>query len=261
MSDIEIKEHSFVKYASELTEICEPLFANTPVNFFEPCRIYKNNDYAGFMTDGVWAEHFLKQKYQESGIGKYAAETLTSDFTLWTVSGMWEINARSRAMGEDCVAFNYGNGATLIERHEEYTQLYYFAAGSGATFINQFFIENLEQLAQFVLYFKEQLGKNKALMQAYQTRYGAAEVEIEVPFSTQKIMPPPVNAHYISDNVALSKRELECAQLLCLGNKTKIIAHKLNLSPRTVEDYLAGLKNKLQCDSLQELIIKLLHMF
>lgn len=60
------------------------------------------------------------------------------------------------------------------------------------------------------------------------------------------------------NNVYLSKRELECLYLMVRGKTAKGIADILELSPRTVEQYLNSLKNKFSASSKSELIDKAL---
>ncbi len=60
-----------------------------------------------------------------------------------------------------------------------------------------------------------------------------------------------------TNNIYLSKRQIECAKLLLQGMKVKQIAAYLNLSPRTIETYLDNIKIKLNCQNRTELIIKL----
>jgi two-component system response regulator FixJ len=52
----------------------------------------------------------------------------------------------------------------------------------------------------------------------------------------------------------LSERERQVLDGLVAGNANKIIAHKLGISPRTVEVYRANLMTKMQAKSLSELI-------
>lgn len=52
----------------------------------------------------------------------------------------------------------------------------------------------------------------------------------------------------------LSIRQSECLYYLVRGMSAKQIAKILNLSHRTVEDYIESLKNKLNCDAKSELI-------
>jgi DNA-binding CsgD family transcriptional regulator len=52
----------------------------------------------------------------------------------------------------------------------------------------------------------------------------------------------------------LTKRQYECLDYLAQGMTTKGIAQQLNLSPRTVEFYFEGIKNKLNCHTRTNLI-------
>ena len=49
--------------------------------------------------------------------------------------------------------------------------------------------------------------------------------------------------------ISFSKREYSVFKLILIGNTSKQIGIKLNLSYRTVEDYIDSIKNKLQCSS------------
>lgn len=53
---------------------------------------------------------------------------------------------------------------------------------------------------------------------------------------------------------ALTPRELDVLGHLVDGNPNKIIAHQLNISPRTVENHRARLMVKMQADSVAELV-------
>jgi len=54
----------------------------------------------------------------------------------------------------------------------------------------------------------------------------------------------------------LTPREMECLFYLMRGRTTKHIAKILNLSPRTVEIYVARLKMKFNCVNKSDLIYK-----
>jgi len=56
----------------------------------------------------------------------------------------------------------------------------------------------------------------------------------------------------------LSPRECECIRYMLRGMTTKQIASVLCLSPRTVEGYIANVKNKLDCKNRYEIISKVL---
>lgn len=53
---------------------------------------------------------------------------------------------------------------------------------------------------------------------------------------------------------ALTRRERDVLEKLVVGSANKIIAHELNISPRTVEIHRANLMKKMQADSLSHLV-------
>jgi DNA-binding NarL/FixJ family response regulator len=63
-----------------------------------------------------------------------------------------------------------------------------------------------------------------------------------------------VRTGYGSAGAQLSERELEILGLLASGHRTKEIAAKLYISPSTVSTHIANTKEKLQCESIAELI-------
>lgn len=67
----------------------------------------------------------------------------------------------------------------------------------------------------------------------------------------------PKGIHYIKKtrlSYNLSKREVECLFYLVRGKSMKTVAKILGLSPRTIETYLARLKEKINCYNKSDLI-------
>lgn len=58
----------------------------------------------------------------------------------------------------------------------------------------------------------------------------------------------------------LTQRQIDCLVCLVKGMSVKQIAKQLELSPKTVEHYLAAIRKKLHCNSRYELISKALQM-
>lgn len=58
--------------------------------------------------------------------------------------------------------------------------------------------------------------------------------------------------------IYLSRREVQCLQLLIAGKTSQLIGQLLHLSPRTIEHYLVNIKNKLNVRTKAELIEKVL---
>ncbi len=70
-------------------------------------------------------------------------------------------------------------------------------------------------------------------------------------------LPPSINTNFISsDKLQISKRQLDCLYCLVKGMTAREIGKNLNLSSRTVEDYINILKKRLNCSSRSSLISK-----
>jgi DNA-binding CsgD family transcriptional regulator len=52
----------------------------------------------------------------------------------------------------------------------------------------------------------------------------------------------------------LTKRELECIQLIMRGRTAKEMADVLGLSPRTVEFYINNIKSKIGCSKKSKIV-------
>lgn len=66
------------------------------------------------------------------------------------------------------------------------------------------------------------------------------------------------SCQHFKAEMALSKRELDCVKLLLSGLTSKEIGSHLNLSYRTIEDYISSLKRKFNARNKSDLIVKLL---
>ena len=71
----------------------------------------------------------------------------------------------------------------------------------------------------------------------------------------------PLTPSYIINSVSLSEREYECLHHTIRGKSAKQIAYHLNISCRTVEEYLSNIKNKMGVYSKNELIEKTIDYF
>ena len=80
---------------------------------------------------------------------------------------------------------------------------------------------------------------------------------------TEDINPLPLQTLSELETIApkLAKAEIKCfKQIYCGIYEAKQIAHMLHRSPRTVENTIANLCHKLECNSKIELVVKISHM-
>ncbi len=71
----------------------------------------------------------------------------------------------------------------------------------------------------------------------------------------------PGNKHSFASYLVTAPQQMKCLFLLTEGQSAKQIAAKLNLSIRTVENYLAHLRKHFNCRSSKELIAKYYLLF
>lgn len=60
------------------------------------------------------------------------------------------------------------------------------------------------------------------------------------------------NDHF--HKVKLTQREIECLNLVAHGSTMKMIARKLDISPRTVEQHLRNIKEKFEVNTKSQLV-------
>lgn len=69
-----------------------------------------------------------------------------------------------------------------------------------------------------------------------------------------------ITDNYSLENFHLSKRESECLFFILRGKSTKAISRILDLSVRTVETYIAALKDKFDVNTIPQLMVKALSL-
>lgn len=252
---MKVHQHSFTKYARDINEICRPLFESMPINLFVARRIYKDNKYSGFMSHGVWAEHYLNNAYYNLSSIKHQEE-LNSDIILWKSAGLFQLDEQTRKLYLDCKEFGFRNGITLVEKHKDYVQLYSFSVNSDSDSINQYLLENLAVLSHFACYFNASVQKSNDLSRVYQKKFKADFNKADLSHSVSAVksgLSIDVDAFYFGDDLCFSSREIDCLVLSYCGRSAKEVAYQLGLSPRTVESHFNRIKIKSGFSNLAEL--------
>lgn len=72
--------------------------------------------------------------------------------------------------------------------------------------------------------------------------------------SRASLRPKPINPELAARLESLTAREREVLDLLVVGDPNKVIAYRLQISPRTVEIHRARVMEKMQAKSLPELV-------
>lgn len=167
----DIKKFPIVTTGKLFSELCEPIFQQTPINYIGLCRIYNDGTRSYLISDPVWSsEVLLKNDYHLAGTEDNLILASDASFHPWFLSSMFSLNQETENLLRDCLHFNYGNGITLIERAADYVEFFHICADSGYEKVDEYLIHHVDMLWNFMLYLREAISKCKDVKRAYNTR-------------------------------------------------------------------------------------------
>jgi DNA-binding CsgD family transcriptional regulator len=224
------------------------------------------NDGTRFMLSNHfdWIKEF-HEKYYEIGVMNRTFDSYNDSYLLWPVSGREKIYYVMVDRHELSGIFSF------IKRYRTYSESFTFVALNETLDFGNWCINNLNLLKKFINYFKEQA--DNLLFKANTDRLilppclqddGYIQKIINSPAfdaDAKALLDSEIYAFYLANSngdVHLTLQESACLYHLVHGKTAKVTARLLNISPRTVEGYLANIRSKLQCKNKLEIIIKAL---
>lgn len=218
-----------LNFASEVAELCRPFFSSTGANYFDYNRVYPDNTYLALASDGYWLEHFLKMKYKISSAFKQSGMHLWDSFQYY------------EAIHDAKVNFNHARGVTIIQQHENYIEFIDIAAPKTHREITSFYLNHTDQINEFLFDFRDRADRLIKL---------AEKNVMQLPNEVSTILSPAILAEekdLFIKKFKISSRELQCFENILCGKTAKQTAEILSVSPRTVEEHITNLKDKLNC--------------
>lgn len=124
-------------------------------------------------------------------------------------------------------------------------------------------VKNMPVVKEFVMYFRD--INEKVIQEMQDRRFNLSEhkdtyfTQVKRPFKTDKerLIILFHTLGLLNKNEDLTDREFECLRYYCRGRTAKEIGKMLHISPRTVETYMASVKEKLEVHSRGELVKKI----
>ena len=255
---INLDRFSAIKQSSHIEQICQPLKL-FGITYFNHIRIYKDRSRLSFANNPNWLKLFFDEALYNQG--RYSKNPFKhqNGYYLWN------------ALPQDNVAniasefFDIDNGMTIVETYLSYTDFYLFASTKGNRTINNFYINNLDLLAHFIEYYKEKshglIGSCKPdIWLEEDDKYLTTEGQNTICFEDIKkeyLGGTKIKKYYFSHNdqeVALSRRQMQCIKLLLMGYSIKEIARQLQITTRTCQFYIENTREKFHFHSKKELL-------
>lgn len=239
----------------DIADICKPLFEKTGITNFFYVRIYNDGSRLYLSHRGEWVEHYVENGYYEDKLHDYTyiLGDQKQHCALWTGFDVDKVF-------QDVYEFNVWNGFTISHHYPDYCESFLFAADKDNHKINNYYINNIDALTNFIFYFKEKALELLNVPESKRIRLSIPVDNHIVEAGTVITQTRPDNIaqakrYYLKDsNQYLSKREVMCVNHLLQGESAKKIAQTLKISPRTVEWHINNAKVKTNCRTKSQLI-------
>lgn len=248
--------HLSIVSTGEIQQICQPFFKETGITYFTCARFYDTGFFRALPSHAEWAKHFWEQDHLEKTVDKW----LKPGVNVWDSKA-----ALTQARQEGRTLFNMDNRCDIIERGDNYYELFGFASAAGNDKIIDYYMNHREKLKQFILYFKDKASYLiKQAEACKENQFYLDEVaqyirqqknlkEENIPLSLD-IKKYTLNTQ--EGKVSFSHKELISMLFILKGRTASQAARELNLSPKTVETYIASCKTKLNCNTKADLFDK-----
>ncbi len=238
---------------SDISDICKPLFSNTQITSFNYVKQKLTGSRQSLCTRDDWLEHFIaKEYYQSSPI--HDPKFNSEHYALWHC---FEDNPVIQDAHEN---YNISHGISLINRQDDHLELAHFATTRDNLDIDNWYINNIDLLRKFTLYFRQQaadlISDATPIVSTRKIRLSNPQREVDDDTSWLKQMIELTHWEMGKQfrHQRLSKREIQCLLGILQGKTSKSIAKEVNLSHRTVESYTLKLKKKFDAHSKSELV-------
>lgn len=245
--------HHLLRVVPEVNAICQPLFNETQITYFNYARAYHNGEIVGLFTHPEWLLHTLNLKIAPSGVEFKGFKQCSIFGTSIAAPSYMEEKKYSRGVYEFNKLLGFDYLLCLNVQRQNYYEAFAFASTYDNSSIVEFYLNNLDYLRNFANYFQDKAGSliQRASESANRIVYPDLNtLNISKNFSQE-------NSEYIYVNnkpIQLSKRELECLSFIAKGRSAKEMAKILGISNRTVEVHIYNMKAKLNCHTKSELI-------
>lgn len=259
-----MKTHVALSKSEETKQLCAPL-NEIGVNSFVFVRSFDDNSLTMLSTRPDWTSHFLEQQYYHVSAFEQSPENYKSGFILWdTLDNDIAIdNARQH--------FNFTHAISLIDKHNNYCDMFHFAVGQENKKTNNMYINNLDFFKRFSCYFKDtaevlikeankqKIHRHSSLTEQKKMTNILNDCYFDLENTNLSFLKAnKFKANYENKEINLTHKECLCIAWLILGKSSCEIATILCISKRTVEEYIENVKVKLNCYKQTYLVYKLM---
>lgn len=254
------------KNQSKLKRLVEPFFRSTGIEGFWYWTITEDGNFTHITTQPNMSEFFYCEELFKGHPHFRTPKHIPSSFLLPDKMSDIEYEKTQGVMNDK---FTLDQLFLVVNSDSKNLSGYGFGTYVGRPDLTNFYLNNLFLFRKFINYFHEECSdmvrkaEDKAVNIAtavgdsfYKPTTLFADISLK---NENKLFLSTKHQLQLEALSMLSKREKECIKWLLRGRSASQIGKIIHLSPRTVEFYLVNIKNKLFCDTKQELFDCLLN--
>lgn len=229
---VNISQYPYFSYDQAINRLCEPVAKHADIRLFIFCRKYPNQERFMISTNKGLGIDYYSLEFYRYGLFNKAPQTYETGFHMWDHLGCDPNKIYEHVRKKHALA----HGLTIVQQHGTYCDFFMVATTPNNSQINNFYLNKKEVLTQFMSNFYETLAP---------TLQDLANHKITVPYRADN------DENFL---ITLSPRQQDCALLMAQGLTSKEIAKILQLSYRTVEEYINILKVKFEAKNRTHLL-------
>lgn len=261
-------KHPFITASKALEEICKPLLS-FDIHHFTYLKQYDDGGRLGISNKPQWIADYYNMNLFQSSLFEEKPSTYQAKSDIWIGDYDLEVYHHGK------LYYNTGHSISITEPRKDACDFFLFATTPYNSKAINFLAGNMDILYHFITYFKDRacsalkkIHSNKLIIQPirqsnnvkqmspYNAYYQSMHERKKLFYKTTPIYKYTFESDGFA-GVKISQRELDCIVYL-LDNKTAAeTAILMNVSRRTVEQYLENIKIKLDCSTKSELYTKL----
>jgi DNA-binding CsgD family transcriptional regulator len=258
---IDINKLNISKSCEDIRDIARPLRQNLNIKHFGYVKIFSDGSHLTLGTNVDWHECFYSNFFQNGAYHK-TLDAYVSGFHLWS-----QLSDQStvQIMREQ---FDMDHGIALVDKTENHCEIFSFGTGKDNPNIVNWYLNNLDLLKMFAVFFKEKASSiielsnktDRLIFPKCSDTDSDNKIlsTYEISNSSIKNFINEISKHKTTFTswliLSLSQQEFICCSWASEGLTIKQIGKILEISPRTVETYLNNSKKKFSVKNLKQLI-------
>ncbi|GAB4222872.1 MAG: hypothetical protein Tsb005_16100 [Gammaproteobacteria bacterium] len=252
-----ITQHPALLFAEDMQALCKPLY-NHQIDYFAHVQVDSQGNFTALSSNPSFHQHYLEQRYYNADINM-DQQGVFKHFVVWDFVRQ---TGKSAELYKVSCDFGVAHTFSIIEKGTHINNYYHFATSLLDESANQVYLNKLEELKRFILYFRANVQRHKQLRQAYNIAFkidstaGSFEYKDILSTHSQETDPSPIltiKKFYLNEEAALTYREIELLYWLSKGKTISEIAIILGIAETTINTYVAAIKQKAGVNTLFQL--------